>query len=86
MDHYSFHEVWWIHSDRKASWAGLRIAHFRKASDGTPVVIITGEPPDRNGIRIWHNIAAREGWVQVQQIPIPTPAEVAEAVRVGRGN
>lgn len=67
-----FHEVWWIASRRKEPWAGLRIAHFRKAVDGTLICIIPGDTPERTGIRIWSDISEREGWKMVQQIPIPT--------------
>lgn len=77
VDRYQeFHEVWWIHSGHDEMWAGLRIAHFRKSMDGALIVIITGEPPDRTGLRIWDDIAKREGWRKVRQIAIPTREEI----------
>lgn len=67
-----FHEVWWIASKHKEPWAGLRIAHFRKAVDGTLVFFVLGEPPERMGLRVWNDVSKREGWTMIQQIPIPS--------------
>ncbi|WP_315921573.1 hypothetical protein [Mesorhizobium sp. SP-1A] len=66
-----FHEVWWIGSRRKEPWAGLRIAHFRKTSDGTLIFFIMGDTPDRTGPRVWSDVSVREGWKMIEQIPIP---------------
>ena len=74
-----FHEVWWIFSKRPEAWAGLRIAHFRKSMDGALIVVIQAEPPERTGLRIWSDIAPREGWRKVCRIAIPTPDEVRAA-------
>lgn len=75
----TFHEIWWIFSRGREPWAGLRIAHFRKTVQGDLFFIIEGEPPDRVGLRIWNDVAAREGWFKVQQIVIPTWKKIKAA-------
>lgn len=79
-NHLDFHEVWWIYAPERHPWGGARIAHFRKTFDGTPFFFISDETPDRVGPRIWEDVAPREGWVKVKQIPFPTKAEVDAAV------
>jgi hypothetical protein len=76
-----FHEIWWIYSDVvDAEWAGLRMAHFRKV-DGQTVVIIQGEMDHRRiGVRFWHDVAKRERWRKVEQIPIPTAERIRDAL------
>jgi hypothetical protein len=71
IPHQDFHEVWWIYADPKQPYGGLRIAHFRKTVDGTLIFMISDEPPDRMGPRIWAGVSAREGWRKVEQISIP---------------
>lgn len=66
-----FHEVWWIASRQDEPWAGLRIAHFRKTTDGTLIFFIMGDTPDRTGPRVWSDVSTREGWKMVEQIQIP---------------
>ena len=74
----NFHEVWWIASPRDEPWAGLRIAHFRKTVSGRLVVMILGEcDPRRIGLRIWSDVAVREGWSKVAQIAMPTSEQFA---------
>ena len=73
-DPSDFHEIWWIGSRQKEPWAGLRIAHFRKTSDGTLIFFILGDTLERTGPRVWSDVSAREGWKRVEQIPIPTKA------------
>lgn len=75
-----FHEVWWIYAPERHEWGGARIAHFRKTVDGTTIVMIQGEMQHRIGPRVWDDVAPREGWVKVKQIPIPTKAEVDAAI------
>lgn len=75
-----FHEVWWIFSAREEEWAGLRIAHFRKASNGPLIVIITGELAHRTGPRDWETVCAREGWHRIVQIAIPDAETVRAAL------
>lgn len=79
--HHEFHEIWWIFSDRSEEWGGLRIAHFRKASRGELLVIMTGEvDQSRLGVRIWDDVAPREGWHKVAQIIPPTAEQIREAL------
>jgi len=80
-----FHQIWWIFSESKQSWGGLRIAHFRKTTDGTLIFFIAAEPPDRMGPRLWEEISNREGWVQVKQIMLPSVEEVKIAIK-GKSN
>lgn len=75
-----FHEVWWIYAAERHPWGGIRLANFRKTMDGTLIVIISNEPRDRTGPRVWDEIVPREGWVKVKQIPFPTFVEVNAAV------
>lgn len=77
-----FHEIWWIYSDQREEWAGLRLAHFRKATNsGALLVIITSEiDRHRNGVRIWDDVKDREGWRKVMQVPIPTADEIRAAL------
>lgn len=76
-------EVWWIYSDRPEPWAGLRMAHFSKAMpDSTDVFFILGDIRYRTGIRIWSEVAPREGWHKIRQITVPTPGEIVE--RIGK--
>jgi hypothetical protein len=70
-DPEEFHEVWWIASRHQEPWAGLRIAHFRKTTDGTLIFFILGDTPERTGPRTWSDVSVREGWKMVEQIPIP---------------
>jgi hypothetical protein len=77
IPHEDFHEIWWIASDTRAE---LRIAHFRKTVDGTLVVVISNETdPKRIGMRVWVDIAPREGWFKVLRIEIPNMEQVAVA-------
>lgn len=80
LPHEDYHEVWWIYAPDRHPWGGARIAHFRKTIDGTEFFFITNEPPDRIGPRFWPDVAPREGWVKVKQIPLPTRAEIDAAV------
>lgn len=74
-----FHQVWWIFSDADEEWAGLRLAHFRKV-DETLVVVISGEVDrDRVGVRIWEDIAPRERWRKIVEVPIPTREQIEAA-------
>ena len=75
-----FHEVWWIYAPERHPWGGVRIATFRKTADGTLIVLISNEPLDRVGPRIWDDVGPREGWVKVKQIALPTRGEVDAAV------
>jgi len=76
-----FHEVWWIYAPERHTWGGLRVAHFRKTIDGALIVGILGESdPRRIGLRIWADIAPREGWVMVKQIMLPSRGEVDAAL------
>lgn len=75
----AFHEIWWIFSDQKEPWAGLRIAHYRKTVNGEDIVFIAGETADRLGPRTT-DAMEREGWVKVKRIILPTPSEVMEAI------
>lgn len=85
-DFREFHEVWWIYSDHDEPWAGRRIAHFRKsAPNGDLVVVISGEADRRRvGLRIWDDVRAREGWIKVKQIEMPSEAEIARALTESR--
>jgi hypothetical protein len=75
-----FHEVWWIFS-HNPEFGGLRLAHFRKTNDGTLIVVITGELDSaRVGLRIWNDIKVREGWAKIKRIPVPSAAEVTNAM------
>lgn len=78
----NFHEVWWIYSPVNGKeWAGLRVAHFRKTSNGEALlVIITNESdPHRIGVRAWEDIQRNEFWYKVKQIEIPTMMEILGA-------
>lgn len=78
IPHADFHEVWWIYSPINGKeWAGLRIAHFRKTTNGWLIVVIDSEiDPRRMGVRIWEDIQRTELWYKVKQIAIPTMAEI----------
>jgi hypothetical protein len=77
LPYEEFHEIWWIYSPKSGPWAGLRIAHFRKTTNGVVICVIQGEADRRRiGPRIWDDIERSELWYQVKQIPIPTMAEV----------
>jgi hypothetical protein len=71
IPHENFHEVWWIWADPKHDYGGLRIAHFRKTNNGALIVMICDEPDERRGVRVWGDVAAREGWRFIEPIPIP---------------
>lgn len=71
-----FHEIWWLYAHVRHPWGGARIAHFRKTMDGTLIFFLADEPPSRYGPRIWDEVAPREGWVKVKQIPMPTLLEI----------
>lgn len=76
-----FHEIWWIAAPGGEEWAGLRIAHFRKAVGGELLVVITGETdPRRVGLRLWADLVVDEGWRKVAQIVPPDPAQVVAAL------
>jgi hypothetical protein len=74
-----FHEVWWIWSDQSHDYGGLRVAHFHKTMNGTLIFMISDEPLERRGIRIWDDISAREGWTRIAQIAVPTPEMIIAA-------
>jgi hypothetical protein len=81
-ENLGFHEVWWIYSPvNNKEWAGLRIAHFRKTSNGIDLLVnITGEiDQKRIGLRIWEEIQRSEHWYKVEQIPIPSVVEIMKA-------
>jgi hypothetical protein len=82
-----FHEVWWIFSLGRGPnglgepWGGLRIGHFHKTVDFTEVVFINGETDRRRiGMRIWDDIAEREGWVKVAKIAVPSDDDIKHAL------
>lgn len=80
LPHGEFHEVWWIYSPiNGVHWAGLRIATFRKAVNGTLLFLIHNEVPDRTGRRVWDDVQAKEFWYKVKQIPIPTMFDIVVA-------
>lgn len=81
VPHADFHEVWWIYSPNiRQEWAGLRVAHFRKSTNGELLVIINGEIDQRRiGMRIWTDIQETELWYRVKQIPIPTLIDIMAA-------
>lgn len=81
LPHEEFHEVWWVYSPINGkSWAGLRLATFRKSVDGALVVIFHNEiAPDRIGIRIWDDVQNTELWYKVVQVPVPTLVEIMAA-------
>jgi hypothetical protein len=67
-------EFWWIYSDSKEEWGGLRIAAFSKVrgmGGPTDIFVIFGEVHGRFGIRIWDDASKREGWRKVEQIKVP---------------
>lgn len=73
-------EVWWIYAPERHPWGGLRVAYFIGLEGNSTVVMIQGEPQGRAGPRVWDDIAPREGWVKVRQIPYPSRAEIDLAV------
>lgn len=76
-----FHEIWWIYSPSTKEWGGLRIAHFRKAHPDTLIVLIQGEVDKRRvGLRVWDDVAPREGWKKISRIIPPTSAEIKAAL------
>jgi hypothetical protein len=78
-DHSTFHEVWWIFSPQSGDWGGLRIAHFHKTVTGDLIFMISDEPQERKGVRIWSDVSRREGWWQVAQITVPCAKTVRGA-------
>ncbi|MCK1670331.1 hypothetical protein [Bradyrhizobium sp. 150] len=81
VPHADFHEVWWIYSPINGKeWAGLRIAHFRKTTNGVLICTIANEiDPRRIGVRVWEDIQQSELWYKVKQVPIPNLVEVMAA-------
>lgn len=80
-------EFFWIYSVGRgpdgpgAPWGGLRVGAFQKTHDGTEIVVIQGEVDQRRiGVRIWDDVAEREGWVKVAPIPIPTAEQIKAAL------
>jgi hypothetical protein len=79
IDHAPFHEVWWIYSAEKNEWGGLRTAHFKKTPKGELIVFITTERDPRR-VGLWDDIAAREGWIKIKQIPFPSHTDIIVAL------
>lgn len=72
-------EFWWIYTEARETWAGLRLATFPE-SFGEQIVLIHNEPPHRQGPRIWSHVQDAEGWFKVAQVPIPNMDMIAAAL------